>query len=207
MKIAIIGAGNIGGTLGKKWADAAHEVRFGVRNPTDSKYEALRSWGTVASVAEVLSSADVVLVSIPGAAVGEFARQHGAALNGKVIIDAANNPRSAVLNNFEHFQNLPGVSLVRAFSTLGWENFANPEMDGIQIDLFYCGAASARSTMDTLIAQIGLRPIYAGEVDAVNLVDAMTRLWFALAFNQGKGRRISFKMLEDGWLKSSSLRA
>jgi hypothetical protein len=32
MKIAIIGGGNIGGTLGKKWAKAGHQVVFGVRN-------------------------------------------------------------------------------------------------------------------------------------------------------------------------------
>ncbi len=197
MKIAIIGAGNIGGTLGKKWSAAGHEVRFGVRNPADVKFDALRPLGSVVSVGESLAGADVVLVSIPGAAVGEFVAEHGAALNGKIVIDAANNPRSPVWNNFDKFQNVAGISLVRAFSTLGWENFANPEMHGTTIDLFYCGAASARETMDTLISQIGLRPVYVGDADAVTVVDGLTRLWFALAFNQGKGRRISFKLLED----------
>lgn len=197
MKIAIVGAGNIGGTLGKKWSAAGHEVRFGVRNPADAKFDALRSMGSVVSVGESLAGADVVLVAIPGAAVGEFAAEHGAALNGKIVIDAANNPRSAVWNNFEKFQHVAGVSLVRAFSTLGWENFDNPEMQGTKIDLFYCGAASARDSMDALISQIGLRPVYVGDVDAVQVVDGLTRLWFALAFGQGKGRRISFKMLED----------
>jgi len=197
MKIAIIGAGNIGGTLGKKWAEAGNEVRFGVRNPADEKHAALHSSGKVVPVPEALSSADVVLVAIPGAAVGEFVAEHGAALNGKIVIDAANNPRNPVWNNFEKFQNVAGISLVRAFSTLGWENFANPEMHGTAIDLFYCGAASARDSMDTLISKIGLRPVYVGDVDAVQIVDGMTHLWFALAFGQGKGRRISFKMLED----------
>ena len=32
MKIAVLGAGNIGGTLGKKWLAAGHEVVFGVRD-------------------------------------------------------------------------------------------------------------------------------------------------------------------------------
>lgn len=197
MKIAIIGAGNVGGTLGKKWATAGHDVHYGVRNPADSKHDSLRATGRLASVSEALSSADVVLVSIPGAAVAEFVAQHGAALAGKIVIDAANNPRSAMWNNFEHLQKIADVSLVRAFSTLGWENFANPEMQGAPIDLFYCGAASAREAMDTLIQQIGLRPVYIGGADAVTVVDGMTRLWFALAFGQGKGRRVSFKMLED----------
>jgi F420-dependent NADP oxidoreductase-like protein len=35
MRIAIIGAGNVGGTLGKMWAAKGHEVAFGVRSPND----------------------------------------------------------------------------------------------------------------------------------------------------------------------------
>ena len=33
MKIGVIGAGNIGGTIGAKWAARDHEVFFGVRDP------------------------------------------------------------------------------------------------------------------------------------------------------------------------------
>jgi hypothetical protein len=35
MKITIIGAGNIGRTLGSKWAQVDHQVTYGVRNPAD----------------------------------------------------------------------------------------------------------------------------------------------------------------------------
>ena len=37
MKIAIIGAGNVGGSLGKAWAKAGHYIIFGVRNPGQGK--------------------------------------------------------------------------------------------------------------------------------------------------------------------------
>jgi 8-hydroxy-5-deazaflavin:NADPH oxidoreductase len=33
MTIAIIGSGRIGGTVGKLWAKAGHEVRFSSRRP------------------------------------------------------------------------------------------------------------------------------------------------------------------------------
>ena len=33
MNIAIIGAGNVGGTLGTRWAKNGHKVTFGVRKP------------------------------------------------------------------------------------------------------------------------------------------------------------------------------
>ena len=39
MKIAILGAGRVGGTLGAGWADAGHDVVFGVRTPDDVLYE------------------------------------------------------------------------------------------------------------------------------------------------------------------------
>ena len=88
MKIAIIGAGNLGRTLAKKWAIAGHEIRFGVRNPSDPKYTDLHYIGAVVSIGEALNAADVVLLSLPGAAVMDFAVQHGSALTGKVVIDS-----------------------------------------------------------------------------------------------------------------------
>lgn len=33
LAIAVLGAGHIGGTLGKKWSVAGHEVRFSVNDP------------------------------------------------------------------------------------------------------------------------------------------------------------------------------
>ena len=41
MKISILGSGNVGGTLGKSWADKGHEVFFGVRHPNDEKTQDL----------------------------------------------------------------------------------------------------------------------------------------------------------------------
>ena len=38
MRIAIIGAGNVGQALGQGWAKRGHEVRYGVRDPADAKY-------------------------------------------------------------------------------------------------------------------------------------------------------------------------
>ena len=41
MKLAIIGAGSVGGTLGTAWAQkkAGHEIFFGVRDPSPTKFE------------------------------------------------------------------------------------------------------------------------------------------------------------------------
>ena len=42
MKVAIIGAGNVGGTLGTAWAQkAGHEIFFGVINPSSDQTQAV----------------------------------------------------------------------------------------------------------------------------------------------------------------------
>ena len=198
MKIAIVGAGNIGRTLGQKWAQTGHAVCFGVRDPADAKHAELRPLGPVLSVEAAVGGAEAVLLSLPGAAVADFAAQQGAQLGGKIVIDATNNVRSPDMNNLPVLrEKAPGALLVRAFSTLGWENFAQPELGGLPIDLFYCGQAAARAAADRLIADIGLRPVYLGDLDMAGTVDGLTRVWFALAFGQGRGRRLAFKMMQE----------
>jgi hypothetical protein len=193
MNIAIIGAGNIGKTLGGKWVQAGHRVTYGVRNPADPKHAGLNA----APVAEALAAAEIILLATPGSAVAEFAAQFSASLAGKIVIDSTNNPRSPQMNNLDALQSAaPDAVLVRAFSTLGWENFADPQLGGQQIDLFYAGAESARPAAEQLIREIGLRPVYLGGLETVPVIDGLTRAWFALAFGQDKGRRVAFKLLE-----------
>ena len=198
MKISIIGAGNIGGTLGRKWAAAGHEIRFGVREPDKAKYEALRTIGEVSQVGEAAAFGGVVLLALPGPAAADFVTQHADALAGKIVIDATNNVRGAEMNLLGLLgKAAPSALPVRAFSTLGWENFADPQIGGEQIDLFFCGDPAARPTVEQLIAEVGLRPVYIGNVDAAVALDGMTRLWFALVFGQGFGRRTVFKLLTE----------
>lgn len=192
MKIAIIGAGNIGGTLGRKWQAAGHNVIFGVRDP--DKADDLPAPAQLPS--EAVVGADVVLFAVPGQAMGELVPKLAAHLNGQVLLDATNKPGQATLNSLDLLREAaPDSSLYRAFSTLGWENFAEPLIDGHMIDLFYCGDSAKKDAVSLLIEQIGLRPVYLGGVDQVEIVDHLTRLWFNLAFQQGYGRRVALSLL------------
>ena len=197
MKIGVIGAGNIGGTLGKKWAAAGHAVWFGVRQPADPKHAALHGIGTVTGVAQAVAAADVLALAQPGAAVADFAAEYGPALAGKLVIDTTNNVRSAEMHSLAALKAAaPQARLARAFSTLGWENFADPQIGGVQLDLFFCSQPQARAAVEALVADVGLRPVFLGDLDAAAALDGMTRAWFALVFGQGRGRRIAFKLLE-----------
>jgi hypothetical protein len=198
MKIAVLGMGNIGGTIGKKWAEKGHDVTFGVRNPADPKYQQeLTGHASVASMAEAVAAGEVVLIAIPAPVVEATLAEIGSAMAGKAVIDATNQMGKPVFNNFESIaKNVPEVQLFRAFSSLGWENFAHPEINGVPIDLFYCGdAGPAQTTVNGLIADMGMNPIYVGGRDQAGLIDSTTRLWSTLAYAQGYGRRMGFKVI------------
>jgi predicted dinucleotide-binding enzyme len=203
LTIAVLGAGNIGGTLGRKWAGAGHQVAFGVQDPNGKHAQALRSdlgdKVIIGSIAQVLNSnPDVVVMALPGAAMDATIAEHATQLDSRIILDTANRMGGGgPMNSFATFQqHTPRARVFRAFNTLGWENFANPEFEGISADLFYCGPeGDARTAVEQLITDIELRPMYLGGVEQVGLVDAVGSLWFALALGQGKGRQLAFKVL------------
>src|SRR6266852_5918728 len=202
IKIAVFGAGHIGGTLGRKWVAAGHQVVFGVNNPGGENARKLRGElgdrATIDAIAGALSTnPDVVVMAIPGAAMDATIAQYANQLDGKIIIDTANKMGGGPLNSFATFQqHTPRARIYRAFNTLGWENFANPEFECGPADLFFCGPdGDSRAEVEQLITAIGLRPIYLGGVEQVGLVDAVGSLWLALAFGQHKGRHLAFKLL------------
>ncbi len=199
MKIAIIGAGNIGRAVGRQWQAAGHTVTFGVRDLERAQAQPDLAGAAVATVAAAVAASAVVLVAVPSGAVGELAAALGDALNDKVVIDATNDFGAPVMNALPTLQALaPGAQLVRAFNSLGWENFAQPRIGDVQLDLLYCSAAgAAQSVAEELIAAAGLRPVRVGGLEQAALVDVVGALWGALVFGQGHSRRLAFKVLAE----------
>ena len=201
LRVAVLGAGNIGKTLGRKWVAAGHNVTFGVRDPNDAKARALQAelseTAKIGSVAEALAAGDIVVMAVPGGAMDETITRHAAQLDGKIIIDAANRMGGGPMNSLAAFTTqTPHARVYRAFNSLGWENFANPIFDDVMADLFYCGPdGESREVVERLITDVGLRPVRLGDTDAVGLVDAVASLWFALALGQRMGRHLAFKVL------------
>jgi 8-hydroxy-5-deazaflavin:NADPH oxidoreductase len=202
LTITILGAGNIGGTLGRKWHATGHKVIFGVSNPEGKHGSELRAElgqsVIVATASEALThKTDVVVMALPGTAMESSIKANAAQLDGKIIIDTANRLGSGPMNSLAIFQqHTPHAQIYRAFNTLGWENFADPLFDGIPADLFYCGPdGDSQNAVEQLISDIGLRPVYLGGVEQTTLVDSIGSLWFALVFGQHKSRHLAFKVL------------
>lgn len=204
LTIAVLGAGNIGGTLGRKWVAAEHKIAFGVSDPNGSRAQSLRAElgdkATIGSLADVLSTnPDVVVMALPGGAMETTITTYASQLDGRIIIDATNRMGGGAMNSFATFrEHTPRAHIFRAFNSLGWENFADPLFNGVQADLIYCGSEDeSRAIVEQMIADVGLRPAYLGDVDQVGLVDSVASLWFALALGQKKGRHLAFKVLTE----------
>src|SRR5450755_3262001 len=93
MKLGIIGTGNVGGTLGSRWAQAGHSIVFGVKDPQASKLQDLLEKAgpnaSVASTQQAVDASDLVVLATPWEAVEEII-DSTTGWDGKIIIDATN---------------------------------------------------------------------------------------------------------------------
>jgi len=188
MKVAVIGGGNIGGSLGEMWQAAGHDVVYGLRDP--SKKPGARSIG------DALKDADAVLLAVPGSAVQQVVHEHAKDLDGKVVIDATNNFAGPSNHQWQLIAaECPRAQLNRAFNTYGFDVFVNPMVGGQKPDMFYAGPEESRETVEKLISDVGLNPVRVGGPEAVDTVDGVLKLWLTLA--RRLGRHIAFKLLTD----------
>lgn len=207
MQIGIIGTGNVGSTLGLRWAEGGHEVVFGSRRPQSDEVRALvaRSGGR-ARGAEVTEAAayPVVLLATPWQAAQAAVHSMGS-LEGKTLIDAVNPllpslTGLAVGTNTSAAEQVAqwakGAHVVKAFNTIGASVMADTSFDGSRVVLFYCGDhAPAKQTVHQLAAELGFEPVDAGPLTQARVLEPFALLWITLALKQGLGPGIGFELL------------
>lgn len=204
MKIAIIGHGNVGGTLAKRWAEAGHQVVIGARNPTDDKVINLihgEKRISASAMKDAVSGAAVILIATPAKAVPEVAQSIGDASHA-IIIDATN----AVFNKPEGFENgtealqklTNAIGVVKCFNTTGYENMENPDYGDLKTDMFMAGDSKEAKEMARQLAQdAGFGEVYDfGGIDKVPLLESFALAWINMAIAQNYGRGIAFKVLK-----------
>jgi predicted dinucleotide-binding enzyme len=209
MKISVIGAGNVGGTLGKGFASKGHSVVFGVRDPESDKTRALLKdighGARAASVAEAAAGGEVVLLATPWPATREAIQMCGD-LRGKVVIDST-NPVKPDLTGLElgHTTSAgeqvaawaAGARVVKCFNTTGYPNMANPQYGENKATMFYCGDdPAAKKIVAKLAEDIGFETVDAGPLVNARLLESCAMLWIYLAIKQGMGVNFVYKLLK-----------
>jgi 8-hydroxy-5-deazaflavin:NADPH oxidoreductase len=208
MNIGVIGSGQVGGTLGKRWAQGGHRVTFSSRKPDSSEMrELLREAGSNASAATVQDCArqnDVLLLATPWPGTQD-ALKHAGDVSGKVLIDAT-NPLLPNLEGLEHGTTTSGAEqvaywaqgakVVKAFNTVGFNVMANPEFDASNAVLFYCGDdPEAKQAVYDLAKELGFDARDAGPLKQARLLEPFAMLWISLAIQQGYGRDFAFRLI------------
>ena len=209
MKIAIIGIGNVGGTLGPAWAKAGHDVIFGVRDPNSEKVKTvLENSGQnarAAGVAEAASAAEIVVFATPWSATQDAVQAAGN-LDGKLVVDCT-NPIAPDLKGLvigtttsaaeQVAQWAQGARVVKAFNTTGSGNMANPLYESQPVTMFICGDdPEAREMVARLAEDLGLEPFITGPLYHARYFEPMAMLWVDMAYLQGKGPDFAYKILK-----------
>lgn len=157
-----------------------------------------RRWPAPGSSAALVADAvqaDVVVLTVPGPALLDVVAPIAELLAGRLVINATNVMGDGPTATELLAAAAPGARQVRAFNTLGVENFAEPTIDGIAIDLLWVGDDDTVEVVEQLVTDVGLHPVRVGGLDHADLVDAVFRLWIALAIQGGRGRRLGFQVL------------
>jgi len=191
MKIGIIGTSRIGGTLGNIWGAAGHDIMFGVRD-TNRTYDLA---GKIGTLDEAVAHGEVVLLAIPGRALLEAAKP--LPLAGKIVLDATNGgdtPQQSAVQALAALH--PQAFVYKVFNTLGFENFQNPMFGAERGDMLFVGPDSHQERVAQLIQDVGLNPLYVGDLDQIAILDAALALWFGLA--RRLGRHLALRVLHDG---------
>ncbi|HKF43907.1 MAG TPA: NADPH-dependent F420 reductase [Thermoanaerobaculia bacterium] len=210
MRIGIVGAGMIGSTLAKLWADAGHEVRLASRHPEELR-QVVRSLGKNASVGTVEDAAkfgDVVMLAVPLKAIPGLAKDLAAHLAGRVVLDTGNayeqRDRDAAREAIRHPRGsagwaeamFPGARWVKAFNTVYFktlETEARREGDRVGIPL----AGDDREALETaarLARDAGFDPVIVGALDRGREFEPGTR-----PYNTGmSGRDVRRILGEEG---------
>jgi predicted dinucleotide-binding enzyme len=176
MKIGIIGAGRIGGTMGGHWVKAGHEVMLSSRHPETLKDLAARLGprARVGTPREAAAFGDVVFIAVPYSAIPEIGRDYAAELKGKVVVNASNpiprrdgpvaeeaQKKGAGLADAEF---LPGARVARAFNFPGagvFQTEANRPGERIAVPV----AADDKEAMEVasrLVRDAGFEPVRVG---------------------------------------------
>jgi 8-hydroxy-5-deazaflavin:NADPH oxidoreductase len=197
MRIAVIGAGNVGGGLATAFAAAGHTVVFGVRDPGSEKCRAAvaaAAGSAATSPARAVAGADVIVFALRWPAVPGIVATLPR-LDGRVVIDTMNrfdgDPARSTTEDLAEL--LPGARLVKAFNTIGYENFTTAHARRVPAVMFVAGDdPEAKQVALTLATEIGFQAEDAGPLAYAKVLEGMVRVWLAIA--QRRGRTVGYAL-------------
>ncbi len=207
MRIGIIGAGNVGGTLGRAWGALGHDIAFGVPRPDKPELrqlvDAIGSNASVRAPREAAQASEVVVLATPWPATIEAVRGLGS-VTGKPVIDCTNpltaGPDGLALeighstSGAERIAaTLPGASVFKTLNQVGFDVMAKPRFPAGPAVMFVAGDdAALKPTVLRLVSELGFETVDAGGLKVARLLEPWAMMWIHLALARKLGRDFAF---------------
>ena len=205
MKIAVIGAGNVGRALGTGWAKAGHAIVFGVRDVNKPELKSLcaQIGASAALSAEAARQGDVVVLALPWTTAEGAVKSLGD-LTGKIVVDTMNPlaMKDGALGLERGFTTsagetvaawLPSAKVVKTFNQVGanmmteGRRFATPPV------MFLAGDDdAAKRVVSGLTSEIGFEPLDAGGLKQARILEPLAMVWINQSLARGFGRDWAF---------------
>jgi predicted dinucleotide-binding enzyme len=194
LKIGIIGAGHIGGTLAKLWVAAGHDVLISSRHPEELRplAQSLGPKARVGTPREAALFGDVLLVSVPYGALPQIGQDLKAELAGKIVLDTGNPypqrdgdmaiEARRIGTGVASPRYLPGVRLVRAFNAINSGDLASKaHRPGEPIAIPLAGDdPEALAVAQRLVRDAGFEPVVVGSLSRAREFDVGTPVYTRL---------------------------
>lgn len=185
--VAMIGTGNVGAALGRRFAENGHKVVYGSRDPSAADVRELVSvtgrGATAVTQAEAARGADIVVLAVPWTAAESIVRGLGD-LSGKIVVDPT-NPRMMASDGFADYpiedsnaeriaRLAPGAHVVKAFSTLGAETMLDPSLARGPVTVPIVGDdRAAKERVAMLAREIGLEAVDVGPLRHARIIEGL----------------------------------
>lgn len=213
MNVTMIGAGNMGRGIGTRLVAGGHSVTFVDANPEVAEKVAAEVGATAKKDVKVSTASlgnaelgDVVVLALWYGTNIEIAKQLGAKLAGKIVVDIANPLNST----FDGLATAPdsssaedvakaiasGAKVVKAFNTTYAGTLLAGQVAGQPLDVFIAGDdTEAKNKVAELVKDGGMRPIDTGPLSRARQIEGMQFLHIVTQGTLGTNWASTIKIL------------
>ena len=186
MRIGVIGGGRIGGNCARLAVKVGHEVMLSFTRDFSKLRHFATELGDLASagtVADAVAFGEVVILSVPWAAIPDALGQAGD-LTGKIVIDTTNQfgvgpkPQPGQTAASFNAHRMPGARYVKSFNTLtaGFQEQAAHRTGPDRVVQWVAGDdAAAKTLVARLLEEMGYLPVDLGGTDTCEVMEAPRR--------------------------------
>jgi 8-hydroxy-5-deazaflavin:NADPH oxidoreductase len=205
MKVAIIGSGIVGQTLGKKLVELGHNVVLGTRDP--NQLDEAKGWAgslgdwlntvgnkaTVATFAAAAAQGEIIINATHGMTSLAALQTAGAEnLQGKILIDVANEldfsqgmpPKSMAADTTSLGEKIqaafPNTKVVKTLNTMNCQMMVDPKQlaDGNHTVFVSGNDADAKAKVTELLQSFGWTDIFdLGDITSARGTEMMMPIW------------------------------